>query len=68
MAVSFNSIQDCMYTGQYILHNDITNMNLNESMYIGRACMNIARACMNTVCDSIHIGIVYVLVLVLTET
>ena len=52
-----------MYTGQYIVHNGITNMNLGESMYIGRTCMNIARAHVNTVCDSIHIGIVYVLVL-----
>ncbi len=68
MAVSFSNVQDRMYTGQYIIHNGITNMNLDESIYIGRACMNIARACMNTVCDSIHIGIVYVLVLVLTET
>jgi hypothetical protein len=66
MAASFNSIQDCMYTGQYILHNGFTNMNLDESMYIGRACMNIARARMSTVCDSIHIGMVYVLVLTQT--
>ena len=63
MAVSFSNIQDRMYTGQYIIHNDITNMNLDESMYTGRAYMNIARACMNTVHDSIHIGIVYVMVL-----
>jgi hypothetical protein len=55
-----------VYTGQYIIHNSITNMNLDKSMYIGRACMNIARASMNTVCDSIHIGIVYILVLTQT--
>ena len=66
MAVTFNSIQDCMYAGQYILHNGITNMHLDESMYIGRACMNIARARMSTVCDIIHVGIVYVLVLTQT--
>ena len=55
-----------MYTGQYILHNGISNLNLDESMYIGRACMNIARARMSTVCDSIYVGIVYVLVLTQT--
>ena len=63
MAVSFSHVQDAMYTGQYILHNSITNMNLDESMYIGRTCMNITRASMNTVHDSIHIGIEYILVL-----
>ena len=55
-----------MYTGQYIINNGITNMNLDESMYIDRACMNIARARMSTVCDSIHVDIVYVLVLTQT--
>ena len=52
-----------MYTGQYIINNGITNMNLDESVYIGRACINIARTRMNTVCDSIHIDIEYILVL-----
>ena len=60
MTVSLSHVQDGMYTGQYIIHDGITNMNLDESMYVGRACMNIARASMKTVRDSIHIGIVYI--------
>ena len=55
-----------MYTCQYTIHNGITNKNLDESMYIGRACMDISRASMNTVHDSIHIGRVYILVLMQT--
>ena len=66
MAVSFSHVQDGMYTDQYIIYNSITNMNLDKNMYIGKACMNIARASMNTVRDSIHIGIVYILVLTQT--
>jgi hypothetical protein len=66
MAVSFSHVQDGMYTCQYIIHNSITNTNLDESMYIGRACMNIARASMKTVRDSIHIHIVYILVVMQT--
>ena len=66
MAVSFGHVQDGMYTGQCIIYNSITNMNLDENMYIGKACTNISRASVNTVCDSIHIGIVNILVLTQT--
>ena len=41
MAVSFSHVQDGMYTGQYIIHNSIIKMNLDKSMYTGRACMNL---------------------------
>jgi len=59
----FIKVDAIMYTGMTSMQTGIANMNLEQTMYIGRACMNIARAKINTVHDIIHIGIVYIVVL-----
>ena len=58
--IKFDAI---MYTGMTNMHTGIANMNLEQTMYIGRARTNIARAKINTVHDIIHIGIAYTVVL-----